>query len=209
MKTESKHQLPIWAPRIKKSEVRRLYQLDAQGIYDSELLDEVGYGLLARCESFIIACRARKGSLPCPVCSTTVYHDKNRDTEMICENCGWSLTWEAYFKHMQHKQLSGAEPVIHLFEAFVHGFPQARDDKRKMFLIDRLIHGFHFWVQKEAIQETRPVAVNLIEGTVGDVIDFLDELTYGEKSTPGIKQNYDEWFDRSSFARQWGLHKKK
>ncbi len=202
------HQLPQWAPRVKKEKIKRLYELDAKGIYDSELLDEVGYGLLARCESFLIANRAREGVLPCPVCGTTVYHDQDREKRMLCENCGWSVTWGAYFMHTQNKQLSGAEPVLHLFEAFVNGFPKAQDDRRKMFMIDRLLHGFHYWVKQEEIINTRPVAVNLIDARLGEVINFLDELTFGESSTPGVKESHAEWVKRSQFARSWGLHEK-
>lgn len=208
METDHKHQLPQWAPRVKKEKIRRLYKLDAQGIHDQELLDDVGYGLLARCESFVIACRAREGSLPCPVCGTTVTHDHDREKEMVCEDCGWSVTWGTYFKHIQHKQLSGADPVIHLFEAYLNGFPRAKDYRRKMFMVDRLLHGFHFWVKKETVENTRPVAVNLIEARLGEVIRFLDELTYGEKSTPGTQENHAEWVQRSQFARSWGLHNK-
>ena len=208
MDTEQNHQLPQWAPRVKKDKVRRLYELDAKGIYDSELLEDVGYGLLARCESFIIASRSREGYLPCPNCGTTVFHDHDREKLMVCENCGWSVTWGAYFKHMQHKQLSGADPVLHLFEAFVNGFPKAKTNQRKMFMIDRLLHGFHYWVKKDTITNTRPVAVNLIDARLGDVIRFLDELTFGEGNTPGVQENHAEWVQRSEFARSWGLHEK-
>ncbi|MEE4193899.1 MAG: hypothetical protein V2J07_01750 [Anaerolineae bacterium] len=206
------HQLPQWAPRVKKEKIKRLYELDAQGIYDSELLDEVGYGLLARCESFLIANRARKGNLPCPACGRTVTHrkeNKDHQKEILCETCGWSVTWGDYFKHMQHQQLSGAEPVLHLFEAFVNGFPRAQDDRRKMFMIDRLLHGFHYWVKENEIINTRPVAVNLIDARLGDVIRFLDELTFGAGNTPGVQENHQEWVERSQFARSWGLHNRK
>ena len=54
--------LPQWAPRVPKSKIKRLYELDAKGIYDDELLDDVGYALFARCQSFITACQATSGS---------------------------------------------------------------------------------------------------------------------------------------------------
>lgn len=47
--------------RIRKGLVRRVYETDAKGLYDKELIDEVGCGLPARCESFITANRARAG----------------------------------------------------------------------------------------------------------------------------------------------------
>jgi ribosomal protein S27AE len=208
MQSEKNKHLPQWAPRVKKEKIRRLYELDAKGIYDSELLNDVGYALLARCDSFITACRAREGTLPCPQCGTTVNHNHDREANMVCGKCGWSVTWGEYFRHIQHKQLSGEETAIHLFEAFVNGFPKAQNDRRKMFMIDRLLHGFHFWVKQDSIVNTRPVAVNLIDARLGDVINFLDELTFGENSTPGVKENHEDWVDRSEFAKSWGLHKK-
>ena len=46
---------PRWAPRVRRSKIRRLYETDALGIYDDELIDDVGYALLARCRSFLAA----------------------------------------------------------------------------------------------------------------------------------------------------------
>ena len=65
-------QAPIqWAPRVKPGLIRRLYDLDAQGIYDEELIDEVGWGLLARCQSFIDAVNAVAGRAVCHGCGET------------------------------------------------------------------------------------------------------------------------------------------
>lgn len=58
------NKLPEWSPRIPKHKVRRLYQLDAQGIQDYRLVDEVGDTLLSRCKSFIDANRAVGGEAP-------------------------------------------------------------------------------------------------------------------------------------------------
>jgi hypothetical protein len=38
-----------WARRGSRHKVRRLYESDAQGLLDTDLLDEVGYGMYARC----------------------------------------------------------------------------------------------------------------------------------------------------------------
>ena len=38
-----------WARRVSRAKVRRLYQSDALGLLDRDLLDEVGYGMYARC----------------------------------------------------------------------------------------------------------------------------------------------------------------
>jgi hypothetical protein len=190
------NQLPRWAPRVARRKIRQLYETDARGIYDLDLIDEVGYSLLARCESFITANRAREGELPCPECGETV-----RREEMLRCPCGWRLPWADYFKTIQHKQLSGAEPVLEQFRDFVQAFPAARTPQEKMLLIDRLIHGFH-WYYKTG-NPTRPVAVNLIEGRLGKVVAFLDRLGYGEKSTPGMRETREEWNKNLDVNRSW------
>ena len=43
-----------------------LYENDARGIYDGELIDDIAYTLYARCRSFIAANEAVGGSAPCP-----------------------------------------------------------------------------------------------------------------------------------------------
>ena len=178
--------------------IRRLYETDAKGIYDEDLIDEVGYGLLARCESFITANRARAGELPCPRCARPV-----RRAELMRCPCGWELCWADYFKTMQHKQLSGAEPVLKQFEDFVNAFPSARTPQEKVMLIDRLIHGFHWYLKDKVNSPTRPVAVNLIEGRMGEVVAFLDSLSYSEKTAPGIRTNLAEWDKNIEANRRW------
>jgi hypothetical protein len=190
------NRLPTWAPRVAQRMIRRLYETDAQGIYDLDLIDEVGYGLLARCESFITANRARAGELPCPECGETVQRE-----EMLHCPCGWTLPWAAYFKTIQHKQLSGAEPVLVQFRDYVRAFPAARTPQQKMLLIDRLIHGFHWYYKTNG--PTRPVAVNLIEGRLGDVVAFLERLSYGEKSTPGTREVLAQWNESIEANRDW------
>jgi hypothetical protein len=115
--------------------------------------------------------------------------------------CGWTLSWADYFKTIQHKQLSGAEPVLKQFRDFVRAFPPARTPQEKMLLIDRLIHGFHWYYKTSA--PTRPVAVNLIEGRLGDVVAFLDRLSCGEKSTPGTRETLAEWDKQIEANRDW------
>jgi hypothetical protein len=182
--------LPEWAPRVPQAKIRQLYQNDAAGIYDDELINEVGYGLLARCKSFIEANEAFHGRVRCPRCSAIVNHSRAKDELLRCA-CGWELTWGEYFATIQHRQLSGAEPVLNLFSAYVTQFPQARSAQEKVLQIDRLIHGFHWFLRME--YPTRPVAVNLIEGRLVEVIEFLDGLAVGTGSTPGVSERKAEW----------------
>jgi hypothetical protein len=196
--------LPVWAPRVQKSKIRQLYETDARGIYDRALIDEVGYALLARCESFIAAVRAVAGEATCPRCGAIVMHTGQKNELLRCP-CGWASTWGAYFSTIQHKQLSGAEPVLGLFREYVAAYPSARTSRERMLLIDRLLHGFH-WYYKDGTP-TRPVAINLIEGRLGDVIAFLEDLTYGDRSTPGTHERFALWNERAEAARGWSQRK--
>jgi hypothetical protein len=198
--------LPTWAPRLSQAKIRRFYENDARGLYDEELIDEVGFALLARCESFIEANEAVRGRVRCPRCRTMIEHTVQKEAVLHCSGCGWELSWAEYFETIQHRQLSGAEPVLDLFQDFCRLFPQASSPKEKVFLIDRLIHGFHWYFKTgnpASGQPTRPVAVNLIQGKMSEVIDFLDSLTYGGNSTPGLQENRAEWEKNIETARGW------
>lgn len=182
--------LPRWAPRVPQEKVRRLYETDARGVYDDELIDDVGYTLLLRCESFVDVVEARRGRVRCPRCKAVVEFSGGRDELVRCA-CGWELTWGAYFSTIKGAQLSGAEPVLELFGAFISQFKTARDARQKMLAIDRLIHGFHY-SHKDG-SRTRPVAVNLIEGKLRQVVAFLDQLSCGDQSSPGVEANRTAW----------------
>jgi len=192
--------LPEWAPRVTQAKIRRLYELDALGIHDEELLDEVGYALRARCQSFIAACQATGGQAACPVCGELITHHRVKEEVLRCPACSWELTWGAYFATIQHHQLSGAEPVLALFGEFVTSFPAAATPAEKMLAIDTVVHGFH-WYYK--FGPTRPVAVNLIEGRLGEVIAFLDRLSLRPQSTPGVQEKRAEWEEKSQNTRKW------
>lgn len=194
-------ELPTWSPRVPQHRIRALYENDAQGIYDHDLIDDVGYALYARCRSFLDANEAVAGSAPCPRCNSRIAHDGRKQTLLVCGKCGWSLTWGEYFATIQHRQLSGAEPVQRLFRTYVERFPAARSPQRKVLLIDRLIHGFHWYAKLD--RPTRPVAVNLIEGRLRDVIALLDDLSYSECSTPGMQDERTQWSHNVRWAREW------
>ena len=70
-----------------------------------------------------------------------------------------------------------------------------------MLRIDTLIHGFHLYLKDD--KPTRPVAVNLIEGKLGTVVAFLDDLSYGEKSTPGMLENLKNWNRNIDEHKNW------
>jgi predicted RNA-binding Zn-ribbon protein involved in translation (DUF1610 family) len=194
---------PTWAPRVKRHLLGRLYENDAQGIQDEELLNEVGWGLYERCKSFILANEAVRGRAPCPVCGATILHHARPDENLRCPSCGWECSWKSYFQTIQHKQLSGADKIIAAFQDYIDRYPAARTTQEKMLLIDILIHSWHWNIICST--DTRAAGINLIEGSYHEVIDFLDGLSYGPRSTPGAAQRWEEWRERvNQTAKMWG-----
>ncbi|MEW6401424.1 MAG: hypothetical protein AB1649_06460 [Chloroflexota bacterium] len=179
-----------WARKVPQNKIRRLYETDAQGIIDTELIDDVGWALWERCDSILIVTSAHYGHVRCPVCSTDIdCPNRWSDGEIIsCVTCGWQMPWASYHQSYRGKQLFGAN-AVDIFKAYHEAFPQAKSANAKMLLIDQLIHAFHVTLTEIG----RPVAANLIEGSLGDVIRFLDGLTSGNVSATGITNSRAEW----------------
>lgn len=184
-------QLPTWAPRIKPYLIRRLYENDAKGICDEELLEQVGWSLYSRCKSFIEACEASGGLTHCPTCGTVILHQRQARQMLHCPACGWECVLRAYLDTIRNQQLDGGPEVVALFQQYVDAFPRAQSPQEKMVLIDQLIHGFHHYLRSGRTR--RPVGVNLIDGDLGFVIQFLDHLSYSADSSPGLQETGNEW----------------
>ena len=114
---------------------------------------------------------------------------------MICE-CGWLTTWGAYLKSYQRKQLHGGGALAE-FAHYLEHWPLAKTHRDKLLEIDRLIHKLHV---NAKLGFTRPAALNVIEGTMASVNALLEELAYGDSSTPGIDGNRAEWKRRVGVA---------
>lgn len=189
-----------WAPRLSRAHLRRLYLLDSLGIVDDELINLVGYALEARCRSILDVHDAQRGRVHCPHCAragttTLIPHEKRREEVLRCRVCGWHTTWQAYQRTYQHKQLNSGGAFA-AFAAFPHAFYQAYTPRQRMLAIDRLIHEFHFHILRDqgaAPIPTRSAGVNLIEGTMTEVVAFLDELAYGPGTVPEIHHTATQW----------------
>ena len=179
-----------WAKKVRPDLIRRLYRADAQGISDIELIDDVGYALLVRCESILTCTEAHSGRATCPRCKAKIAHNGDKLASLIC-SCGWETHWGTYLASYQHRGLVGGL-ALPAFVRFAEQWPRARTDRDKMLLIDALIHACHVDVRFGA---TRPAASNLIEGTPKELLAFLDELAYSDLSTPGVHGTKVAWRD--------------
>jgi hypothetical protein len=209
---------PQWAPKVARAKIQRLYLTDAQGITDEELIDEVGWALWSRCDSILTVTAAHYGRLACPSCGNIIEHHNSLpaddeayhwrdDDPILCGLCGWQTTWAAYHQSYRGKQLFGAN-AVDVFASYHQAFPQAGAAKTKLLLIDGLIHAFHTGL----IELGRPVGANLIQGTLKEVIQFLDALTNGPASAAGVGDSRAAWrhaLESVSWARPFIPHNPK
>ncbi len=182
--TESNINLVHWSGRIPRYKIRRLYELDALGILDDELVDDVAYGFYARCQSILQATRAYAGVISCPRCQTEIQHQWRRQEYVTCPTCGWSVLLADYAKTFLNKNLHGGS-AMEAWTGYAERFPAAHSPQEKMLLIDWLLHQIH--------RSTRSVAVQLIGGSPREVMALLDDLAYGDMSTPGLSANQRAW----------------
>lgn len=190
MKEGTEIQLPAWSPRVSKSKIARLFTSLGKGIVDEELIDEVGFALLARSESVLAATEAGEGrGARCPGCDSLVAFTTWRDEDLECGRCGWRCPKHAYRKTMKYKHLfaGGMKPFL---EEFVREFPRARTHSDRFIMIDTLIHRYHWqYVGKPS----RPGACCLIEGKLKDIMPFLDALSYGDNLPEDVQATREEW----------------
>ena len=59
------HRKPTWAKKVPPYKIKKLYEQDAKGIYDEELVDDVGIGLYARVDSMLMVTSSNLGH---PLC---------------------------------------------------------------------------------------------------------------------------------------------
>jgi len=164
-----------WAPRVRREKLKRLYESDAQRIVDEDLLDDVGITLYCRCRDILIVSDAAEGRVKCGRCAQVIAHrGGDKAAILTCAHCGWSTKWGDYQRTYQHHELyaRGLTEEIH---HFMEGWERAADARTKMLLIDRLIHAWH-WEARNDHPIGRPAAVNLIEGSRKQVLEFLEEL---------------------------------
>ena len=195
-----------WAPKVPKDWIARLYEADAR-IPDEALADRVGWALAARCDSIIAVTAAfETGKLPCPRCGKTVLLKEG----LFACPCGFSATLAQFRASYRGKQLYGAN-ALPVFVRFRREFPRAPDYRSKMAAIDTLIHSFHL-LHSHRLSESeetqaywtpdtdpdaplgRSAAANLIEGSLTEVIRFLDALS----SDGGIAEKWREALSRSN-----------
>jgi predicted RNA-binding Zn-ribbon protein involved in translation (DUF1610 family) len=192
---------PQWAQRVPPGKIRRLYENDALGLVDEDLIDDVGTSLLLRCQSILVACEAAGGRAACPRCETIIQHSRKMRERITCPACGWQTLWMHYWKTIDGRGLIGGGSIPFV-SAYVETYEQARSPRERFLLIDRLIHAFH-WEVHDHIGMSRPVAFDLIAGRFEELVEFLDTLAYGERTTPEVQHERAAWNRKVDRSGEW------
>ena len=182
-----------WAKRVSHRDIQRLYESEAQGMLDQDLLDEVHYAIHTRvCDMFEVREAQQFGRVKCRHCGASVpqpyqFWGRNKSNVLKCEQCGWQVTCGEYYDSYTGKSMLPGS-VVDVFEAYLERFPKAQTPPEKMLLIDWLIHQFHV-MQGVA---RMPVGENVIQGTTDQVRELIETLAYGPDSMPGLS-SVEEW----------------
>lgn len=178
-----------WAPKIRQSKIRELYQNDALGAVDEVLVEDVGLRLLDRCHSIWLVTRRE---VECPRCGAIFTLSEPDSWKMLpgvqhcpTPRCGWETTAEEWHESWKHRELLGTA-AIQAIETYLHDYPRAQKTAERMVYIDQLIHSFH--ISLRTGKTTRSFANNLIEGSHDQVVAFLDRLS---AKTGGVDK--DQW----------------
>jgi ribosomal protein L37AE/L43A len=182
-----------WSPRVPQHKIRLLYENDAKGLIDEDLIDDIALSFLMRCQDIITVTDASLGRVKCIRCENIIFHKGKKEEILKCKKCSWEITWGDYFKSYQRKQLHGGT-ALEAFKKYIADLPKAKSYEEKMILIDQLIHEAHQWTGQKFKHPvfTRPAAVNIISGKMNEVMTFLNQLFRGPKR----KKTKERWSER-------------
>lgn len=199
-----------WAPRVSKGKIRRLYASDAWGMLDEDLLSDVGTRLYQRCRSIITIDEAQKGRVRCPACDrqgqeTIINRPVTRnpmEAVLTCPTCGWSIVWADFVHTYKRRQLNSGG-ALSAFTSFIGQWDASRTPEQKMLAVDRLIHAFHYSFAARPEMPTRPAGVNLIDGKLTDVIEFMNELSHGPDGLQATIETRQQWEETLAVWREF------
>jgi len=190
-----------WGERLRKADVRRLYESWMAGLPCGELLDDLGTALYVRCSDILYLRDAREGRwrcLPCeggagggpgppmapagpPESDRPPGTSVGQGARYACPRCGWTSTREA-FDALSRGRFLHSGGAAEAFERFVEAWRAAAGDPdAKMRAVDLLLHSFHRSLRAIHDLPVRSVGVNLIEGRLSGTLAFLEDLSAGRR----------------------------
>jgi len=180
-----------WAARLSKNDIYRLYQSEASGLLDEQLLDEVGIGLYSRCETI-----KQVTERLCPRCSEVIqgaFDGDNPDREISCHQCQWISKWKYYHLSYKPDRIHGGR-AYKFFLAYLSGYPLCKTARDKMLTIDRLMHYLHEDLDGDG--SVTPAAMNLVEGKRKDIREFIESLAYSDNMPEQNRRLRNELFKK-------------
>ncbi len=170
-----------WAGKVARRTIQRLYESDAQGLLNEELLNNVLYLIFARVSDMFEVREAQQfGRVNCRGCGALVPEPfemggHKKDKPLICTRCGWQTTCGEFYESYTGKDLLPGSRAD-LFQEFLERFPTARSPQEKMLLLDWLVHAFHV----HSGVSGRLVAMNVIQGSREQLRELLATLAAGD-----------------------------
>jgi hypothetical protein len=162
-----------WARRLSKNDIYRLYQSEASGLLDEELLEEIGTGFYSRCETI-----KQVTERLCPSCSEVIqgaFDGNNSDRQIACQHCQWISSWKYYHGSYKNDRIHGGRAYKY-FLAYLGEYPLCKTARDKMLAIDRLIHYLHEDIDDDG--SVTPAAMNLVQGKRHEIREFIESLAY-------------------------------
>lgn len=161
----------------------RLYEANAVGLLDDELVDDVGWRVWERLNDVILV---TSGRVRCPACCAEFQvraPGGSPDDPVQCPgcDCDWEVTPRAWHKSWEHRDLNGH---CDEFERFVASWPGARTARDRMMLIDAVVHALHLSTRSEA--QGNFAARNFVEGSRPKIAALLDELAHGTEGGSNV-----------------------
>ncbi len=177
----------------------RLYEADAAGLVDDELLDDVGWRLWERLADVV---RVTAGRVRCPVCGEEFQvrsPGRSADERVRCPGCDWSVTPREWHRSWEHRGLNGPCPD---FKRFVDAWPAAGSARKRMLLIDGVVHALH--VSAREGSHGNFAARNFLEGSRPKIVALLEELASGPGShvAEGARQRWNAARDAYRSSRR-------
>ena len=169
--------VPHWEPRVSPRRVEELYRQEAAGVVDQALLEDVAFGLLARCRDILESNEAAAGRPKCHGCQARLEMALDAqgspvlNQEVRCPACGWQVTWAEYFRSLSGKKLRGCG-ALPVFREFVWRM-ESSSPAEWMMHIDWLMHQFHKDVKG---RRTHSVMTNVLAGKAWELEALLERL---------------------------------
>lgn len=159
-----------WPEKLDIYKLNKLYQLDAKGIRDEALADEIGLTLYLRCKyGKEDAERMEQYTVRCHGCG----RELGGEEDFRQCGCGRQYSYREYRRSYRRNNMpTGA--AAKTFADFIWKWEAAQGYQEKMILIDTLLHEFHLSMISGATH--RPAAMNFIDGSRERVDQIISRL---------------------------------